>query len=897
MSDARKVSSGVTALVLSTGESTTDASIASVRAQSLPVDTIIVVRDVRPFHRALNSGVAQVTTPFFLQVDADMLLDPSCVARLRRAMRPDVGIAVGLLRDDLVELVVGIKLFRTACFANFRFGDSISPDTDFVDRIAIDGWRTVYVGRRRYSKRVPWQTLGAHRPDYSPLYTYRKHLLEGERYRYRQAIGGFKAHLRSLELSKHPSALFARVGLARGFFRQVGVDALGRGLGDDEFARLSAFLAALPDRPLPEALAPSPDEAATGARFGAYFRRGRDALRNGDRQGFSDALATLNASSGVADAWILQLALFQGLLASRDDDERLALAACEEFVPSLRVTRSGGGLPLDDDVEDAASYARAKGLRRFVLAGRGAAEYRAATKDATYNKSTASVAMGFDARGRQRLKLPFRPLGHIVALDAERLDSLVWLLDLAKSGFAFVHVPGALGAYRRFLPAVLAEKSLERVGWRWGASKVNQDTRALSGLAELRPPSYAPVARRVLMVSENLVRGGSERQMVAAVKGLLDRGFEVKVLALTRLDGSTPTYAMELADLGVAVQFGAADMPNRRPRLRPLPGGLNAADAAPLPLWLSCRLVEVLQAVVQYQPAVIHGWLDGPGVTSALAGCLMGVPRIVIQQGSLAVVRRGRPQSAMLRRAYAALVRNPTVTIINNSAAGARDNEAWLGLPSGAIGVVRNGLVAESSHVATATAAARFRAQYRIAAEAQVVGTVMRFVPEKDPELWLETAAAIAGLRPAVRFLICGFGPLEARLRARILELELTERVVLAGAVTDAGLAYSAMDVVLLTSVIEGLPNVMIEAQAVGRPVVTTNVGGTTEAVLAGVTGTVIEERSAGPLAAAVIAALDDPQWRETVVTEGPRFVAARFGLDRMVEETIAVYRSFDGVS
>src|ERR1700693_1475156 len=124
-----KSASGVTAVVLTTGEATTQQSMESLRGQSLSVDKTIVVRDVRPFHQALNAGAKQVTTPYFIQVDADMVLDRHCVATLRRAMKADVGMAVGLLRDALVRQVVGIKLFRTECFSNSEFRDYISPDT------------------------------------------------------------------------------------------------------------------------------------------------------------------------------------------------------------------------------------------------------------------------------------------------------------------------------------------------------------------------------------------------------------------------------------------------------------------------------------------------------------------------------------------------------------------------------------------------------------------------------------------------------------------------------------------------------------------------------------------------------------------------------------------------
>jgi glycosyltransferase involved in cell wall biosynthesis len=118
----------------------------------------------------------------------------------------------------------------------------------------------------------------------------------------------------------------------------------------------------------------------------------------------------------------------------------------------------------------------------------------------------------------------------------------------------------------------------------------------------------------------------------------------------------------------------------------------------------------------------------------------------------------------------------------------------------------------------------------------------------------------------------------------------LGNRLSLADAMTDVGLGYAALDVLLLTSFVEGLPNSMVEAQAAGRPVVATNVGGTREALVDGRTGLIVAGRSPKRLAEAVLGVLDDASWRERGRTEGPAFVAGRFGFDRMIDETLDAY-------
>jgi len=106
----------VTAVVLTMGETTTRHAIDSLRRQIMRPREVIVVRGKAPFHKALNTGAAQVKTPFFVQVDADMILDPHCIAGLRGNMSRRTGIVVARLRDALMEQVVGVKLFRSKCF-------------------------------------------------------------------------------------------------------------------------------------------------------------------------------------------------------------------------------------------------------------------------------------------------------------------------------------------------------------------------------------------------------------------------------------------------------------------------------------------------------------------------------------------------------------------------------------------------------------------------------------------------------------------------------------------------------------------------------------------------------------------------------------------------------------
>src|SRR5689334_24475380 len=300
--------SDVSAVVLTIGEPTTQEVMDSIGRQSLRPCETIVVRNVSPFHKAINTGVAQVKTPFFVQVDGDMILDPHCFAALRGGVGPSVGIVVARLRDELVGQVVGIKLFRTKCFETSVFTDSIAPDTDLVNAIEHAGWKTKYIGKTGAAEFDEWATLGEHRPTYTPAYTYRKHLMEGSRYRYRRTPHGFLWRLHRLEASPHPLALMSQIGLARGLFLAGTRDLLGTGQIDESFSQVDAFLHAQPNSGPRRATVPALMEGTIQEQFSVAYRTGAALFAAGDITEFLRLMAALSGGDNASLRWVCKVA-------------------------------------------------------------------------------------------------------------------------------------------------------------------------------------------------------------------------------------------------------------------------------------------------------------------------------------------------------------------------------------------------------------------------------------------------------------------------------------------------------------------------------------------------------------------------------------------------------------
>ncbi|HJW27345.1 MAG TPA: glycosyltransferase, partial [Rhodocyclaceae bacterium] len=319
-----------------------------------------------------------------------------------------------------------------------------------------------------------------------------------------------------------------------------------------------------------------------------------------------------------------------------------------------------------------------------------------------------------------------------------------------------------------------------------------------------------------------------------------------------------------------------------------LSGGSQLARI--LPAVLVDDVLRYLAEFLIARPAVVHLWQDYTNVAAGVAAVFADVPCIVLSQRSLAPTRFQYAQS-FLRPLYRFLADQPRVVLTNNSRAGAIDYARWLGIDPARIRVVYNG-VDDNLERASSEAMAAWLRRHGMSGGTPVVGGVLRLSEEKNPLLWLEAVSLVAKQHPRLLAILVGSGAMRQGVIDHAQTLGLAGRLHLLESEPDVSLAISAMDVLLLTSRVEGTPNVLLEAGLLGCPVVTTAVGGCAEAVDDGVTGWVVEGATPNALAERVLAVLDDQAWRHRAAKEAPRFVRERFGNARMLSEVIHCYHS-----
>jgi glycosyltransferase involved in cell wall biosynthesis len=396
----------------------------------------------------------------------------------------------------------------------------------------------------------------------------------------------------------------------------------------------------------------------------------------------------------------------------------------------------------------------------------------------------------------------------------------------------------------------------------------------------------------ITLVIGTLGPGGSERQAATTLVGLADRGYRDLSLLCNRLDRPVDRFYSHLLE-GCSVSIAELYQGLRDVDHDDNNKALACAELKFVMEELPVELKDIpwyAQQFLATRPRVVHAWLDYTNVKAGLAAALIGIPRIVLSTRSVAPDHFALFQPYM-REAYRVLAANPTVCLLNNSQAGARDYERWLGLPRGTFRVVRNGFDFSGLEVAEKSEGAReFRTRLGIPIGDPLVGSVLRFSEEKRPLLWVEVAARVAERRPDVRFLMVGDGPLREEARQRATACGLGNRIVMPGNEKDAAIAISAMDVFLLTSRLEGFPNVLIEAQALGVPVITTDGGGAAETLIQGRTGYAIPPHATDLLADTVLQVLENSAWSTVARQTAQRFVRERFSMSEMVDRTLDAY-------
>jgi len=363
--------------------------------------------------------------------------------------------------------------------------------------------------------------------------------------------------------------------------------------------------------------------------------------------------------------------------------------------------------------------------------------------------------------------------------------------------------------------------------------------------------------RRVLLVNRVGFLGGVERILVTLGAGLGAHGWQ----ALLACPGDG-----ELAQAAAAQGIRVVACPFDRMRITADPRVLARYPSA----WLRCA--AALEATCRAERIdVIHAHHPVSALYALRAARRLGIPMLLHVHETL-------PARPLYAAAMRVALRAASGVVCVSQAA--RDLALALGADPARVSVVHNGVDPRFFAAQPPEPAA----EVRQAGPGPHVGLFAVIEPRKAQHLLLEAAAMLAGRFPAARFWIVGAAALQdkrdyaERLRQMAETPPLQGRVVMTGFRADMPCWLAAMDVVVQTSVaLESFGMALAEAQALGRPVVASRVGGMPEVVTEGETGLLVPPQDAPALAAALARLLGNQELRETLGRNGAEAARRRF--------------------
>jgi glycosyltransferase involved in cell wall biosynthesis len=312
----------------------------------------------------------------------------------------------------------------------------------------------------------------------------------------------------------------------------------------------------------------------------------------------------------------------------------------------------------------------------------------------------------------------------------------------------------------------------------------------------------------------------------------------------------------------------------------------------PIDPWRDLRALWALTRHFQRtRPRIVHTHSSKAGILGRAAARAAGVPIVVHSVHGFGFHAEQtwalRTLGVGMERAIAPL----TTHVIAVSRRNLEQGVALGFLDPAKASVIRSGVRVAAFREAAAAGPARapLRAELGIAPSVPLVGMVACLKPQKAPLDFVEVAARVALVRPEAEFLMAGDGELRPAVEERARQLGLAGRLHLLGWRRDVPRVMAALDVVVLTSLWEGLPRVVPEAVAAGRPVVATAIDGTAEILHDGENGFVCPPHDCEGLAARVLRLLADPLLGRRVA-ETARPILEEFDIDVMVREQERLY-------
>jgi len=359
--------------------------------------------------------------------------------------------------------------------------------------------------------------------------------------------------------------------------------------------------------------------------------------------------------------------------------------------------------------------------------------------------------------------------------------------------------------------------------------------------------------KNVLHLCESSDTGGAESVLISLVEGLDKNRYKSVVCLLS--DG-----------------WLSAELKKRRIETIVIPQP-RSFDV----LWL----FRVYRLLRDRRIDLMHSHEFATNVYASFLSRISGIPVIATAHGKNYYAEKWRR-----RAAYRFVARQSVMVAVSHDLK--RFLAQRVAIPPERIRVVHNGI--DLSRYAVHEGNHAVRAKLGISASQRVIGTVGNLFAVKGQTYLMRACKAVVSAFPNCVLLVAGEGEQLGALEKEASNLGIARNVRFLGFRDDVPALLQAMEVFVLPSLSEGLPLALLEALALQKPVVATNVGGIPEIVEDGVTGYLVPPKNPEALADKILLLLRDPQMASNIGQAGRKRVEVTFGLDQMVREYQSLY-------
>ncbi|MBN2374472.1 glycosyltransferase [bacterium] len=374
---------------------------------------------------------------------------------------------------------------------------------------------------------------------------------------------------------------------------------------------------------------------------------------------------------------------------------------------------------------------------------------------------------------------------------------------------------------------------------------------------------------KVLYLITGLDFGGTEASVMRLAAGIRQRGYDVCVCSIKR-----PGYiAGELSRIGIRVE--SLFLPSNK--------------CLTYPVFFIPAYIKWRKLLMKERPDILHSFLFQANMLAGITKRFQrGQGKAKAFISSVRCIEIEKPGWKIILDRWALNKSDLTLAVSHAVMRRYLDREHLRG---GKVRVVYHGV--ESIFAEKQIDTSRERLKLGFCKEENIIGTVARLHRDKGVETLLEGAALAIKSQPGVRLklLIIGDGPEKGRLSNMAKRLGIMDRVIFAGFQPDIIPWISSLDIFCLTSREEGMPQSLLEAMALGKPLIATNVGGVDEVVKDQISGLLVHPEDPEAVCRGILFLIKNPEKALDMGKNGRDAIKRGFLINNTLDQIESIYQ------